>query len=215
MREMVTEEQRRAAEQVRINLGRKLRSLREQRGMSQAKLAQMADMVQPMVNRFETGERKITVDHAMKLAPLLGVMPAELLPPNLDIRVAPRTSAPASPAAHDVMPILGADGAPIDETPVPPVLATARERYALYMSDSTMSPRYAAGTLLQVAPHKPAAPGRGVVLALKDGRRLVREWVDSDSTILQVRRYGADPAVESYGPDEVSAVHVVVGTVEA
>jgi transcriptional regulator with XRE-family HTH domain len=202
------------AENIRFSIGKKLRHLREQAGFSQTKLAGMAGMVQPMINRFETGERKITVDHAKALAAALRIAPADLLPPGLLDTASPIVrSVPAG--VQGVMSVLGADGAPIEETPVPPVLATARERYALYMPDNSMSPRYAAGTLLHVAPHKPASAGRGVVLVLKDGRRLVREMVYAESTHLQVKRYGVDPGTENYPADSVAAVHVIAGTVEA
>lgn len=208
--------QREQARRQWLSIGQKLRHLREQAGMSQTKLAGMAGMVQPMINRFETGERKITIEHAKALAAALRIAPADLLPPGLLEQASPIVrSIPAPTGTLGAMPVLGADGAPIEETPVPPVLATARERYALYMADSSMAPRYAAGTLLHVAPHKPAAPGRGVVLVLKDGRRLVREWVAAESTYLQVMHYGSESGIENYPAGSVAAVHVIVGTVEA
>lgn len=73
------------AKKNRIKIGRKLRHLREQAGMSQTKLASLAGMVQPMINRFETAERKINVEQAKKLAPVLGIAPADLLPPDINV----------------------------------------------------------------------------------------------------------------------------------
>jgi transcriptional regulator with XRE-family HTH domain len=204
-----------ATDNLQIALGKKLRGLREEAGMSQQKLASMAGMVQPMINRFETGTRKITVDHAMKLAPALGIKPAELLPPNIQSRSPVRIEPTVQRVDLGAMPVLGADGGPIDETPVPAILATARERYATYMPDSSMTPRYMQGTLLHVAPHKPPTPGRGVVVVLQDGRRLVREFVGAETQYLQVKRYGVEPGTEQYPMGTVAAVHVIVGTVEA
>jgi transcriptional regulator with XRE-family HTH domain len=74
-----------AEKNLQIELGKKLRSLRMNAGMSQDKLAELAGMKQPMINRFETGERKINVSHAMKLAPPLHIAPAELLPPGIGV----------------------------------------------------------------------------------------------------------------------------------
>ena len=68
------------AHNIRIIIGKKLRHWRETRGMSQKRLADLANMSQPEIARFETGERKISVDHAIKLAPLLGIRPVDLLP---------------------------------------------------------------------------------------------------------------------------------------
>jgi transcriptional regulator with XRE-family HTH domain len=76
-----------AEKNLQIALGKKLRRLREARGLSQQKLARLARMVQPMINRFETGERKMSSDHAMKLAPPLNIVPTELLPPGINAPV--------------------------------------------------------------------------------------------------------------------------------
>jgi transcriptional regulator with XRE-family HTH domain len=69
--------------EVHIQLGRKLRGLREDSGMTQQQLAKSAGMVQPMINRFETGERGMNVKHATKLAAVFRIPPTDLLP--LDI----------------------------------------------------------------------------------------------------------------------------------
>ena len=73
-----------AAKNLRIMLGKKLCQLRKERGLSQEKLARLAGMKQPMINRFETGDRRINVDHAEKLASVLGIVPAELLSPGIN-----------------------------------------------------------------------------------------------------------------------------------
>ena len=82
---------------IRIQIGKKLRQLREDARLSQTKLAKLAGMVQPMINRFETGEREIYVEHAQKLAPALGIAPIELLPPELTAEA--RRSGPAKTKA--------------------------------------------------------------------------------------------------------------------
>ena len=72
-----------AEENLRIKLGKKLRELRLNARMSQQKLAKLTGMHQPMINRFETGNRGINVEHAKKLAPVFGIPPTELLPPGI------------------------------------------------------------------------------------------------------------------------------------
>jgi transcriptional regulator with XRE-family HTH domain len=69
--------------EVHIQLGRKLRGLRDKAGMSQQKLADLAGMKQSMINRFETGERGMNVKHATKLAAVFRIPPADLLPPDI------------------------------------------------------------------------------------------------------------------------------------
>lgn len=56
-----------------------LRELRQAAGLSQEKLAELAGTSQPQINKLEAGQRKMTVDWAVKLAKPLGVEPAVLL----------------------------------------------------------------------------------------------------------------------------------------
>jgi transcriptional regulator with XRE-family HTH domain len=73
-----------AKKNLRIVLGKKLRKLRDKADMSQQQLADRAGMVQPMIHRFETGERGMTVDHAKTLAGVFGISPTDLLPPGIN-----------------------------------------------------------------------------------------------------------------------------------
>jgi transcriptional regulator with XRE-family HTH domain len=65
----------------RERIAKKLRSLREAKGLSQAKLGELIGVVQPVIGRFETAKRSMMLEHVMALAPHLDVHPAELLPP--------------------------------------------------------------------------------------------------------------------------------------
>jgi transcriptional regulator with XRE-family HTH domain len=56
-----------------------LRTYREAAGLSQADLAELAGTSQPQVKRLEAGERKLTKEWAVRLAPHLGVQPERLL----------------------------------------------------------------------------------------------------------------------------------------
>jgi transcriptional regulator with XRE-family HTH domain len=94
-----------AAENLQIILGKKLRRLREERGLSQQKLAREAGMVQPMINRFETGERKISPHHAMKLAQPLGIVPSELLSPGINVPAGQAAVHPVQGIAVPNMPL--------------------------------------------------------------------------------------------------------------
>lgn len=57
----------------------KLKGARMAAGLSQEKLAEMAGTSQPQILKLEKGERKMTLDWAVRLAPHLGVHPSELL----------------------------------------------------------------------------------------------------------------------------------------
>jgi phage repressor protein C with HTH and peptisase S24 domain len=57
-----------------------LRRLREQAGLTQDQLAEMVSTSQGQIAKLEKGERRMTVDWAVKLAGALGAEPLELLP---------------------------------------------------------------------------------------------------------------------------------------
>lgn len=56
-----------------------LRKLRTQKGLSQQALAELAGTTQPQIRRLEAGDRKLTKEWAVRLAPHLGVTPEMLL----------------------------------------------------------------------------------------------------------------------------------------
>src|SRR5438477_12081611 len=57
-----------------------VRRLREERGLSQARLAELAGCSQPDIFRLETGHARTTAEWAERLAPHLGVEPRDLFP---------------------------------------------------------------------------------------------------------------------------------------
>ncbi|HEY3747992.1 MAG TPA: helix-turn-helix transcriptional regulator [Pseudonocardiaceae bacterium] len=73
------------ATRLAFELGKTVRELREQRGWTQAQLAEASDMTQPAVARFEAGGTVPTIPVLERLAHALGV--------ELVVRLAPRSSA--------------------------------------------------------------------------------------------------------------------------
>lgn len=60
-------------------IGRTIRSLREQRGMSQEVLSGLAGMYKSHLGRIERGEKKPNLDSLCRIASALGLEPHELL----------------------------------------------------------------------------------------------------------------------------------------
>jgi transcriptional regulator with XRE-family HTH domain len=65
----------------RIIFGRRVRELRLERGFSQEKLAELADLHRNYVGGVERGERNVSLVNIVKLAHGLNVRPARLVEP--------------------------------------------------------------------------------------------------------------------------------------
>jgi transcriptional regulator with XRE-family HTH domain len=65
---------------VAIRFGNKLREIRKGKGISQEKLAELANLHRTYVNDVERGRRNVTIVTVESLARALGVSMAELMP---------------------------------------------------------------------------------------------------------------------------------------
>jgi transcriptional regulator with XRE-family HTH domain len=65
---------------VQVRFGKKLRNVREKKGISQEKLAERAGLHRTYVSSVERGERNISLLNVERLAIALGVRMAELIP---------------------------------------------------------------------------------------------------------------------------------------
>ena len=59
--------------------GKRVRKLRLRKGLSQEKLAELADLHRNYVGGIERGERNVALLNIVKLAHALGIRPAKLL----------------------------------------------------------------------------------------------------------------------------------------
>ncbi len=231
-----------------------LRALRQAAGLSQEKLAELAGTSQPQINKLETGQRKLTVDWAVKLAPPLGVEPAALLgldtpasadaaptarperptrragpPPLLRAPPAPPPSAPPpsghQPNAPEPMPVRAAarggvdqemflEDGPIDWVAKPDYLKNARDPYAMYVVGESMMPRFRPAQLLHVNPHKPPAPGSGVVVVKRNRAVLVKEFVRRAPDGVVLREYRPEDREFTVLAEDLDTLHSVVGLQE-
>lgn len=64
---------------VTVELGRRVRALREAQGLSQEKLAEKAQIHRTYVGSLERGERNVALINIVRLADALGVDPSELV----------------------------------------------------------------------------------------------------------------------------------------
>jgi transcriptional regulator with XRE-family HTH domain len=65
-------------ETVRRVFGERIRTLRQNRGLSQERLAELAGVHRTYLSSLERGERNVSLDNIYAIAQALGVSPAEL-----------------------------------------------------------------------------------------------------------------------------------------
>ena len=75
---MMTEGPGVAGRAARAAFGRRVRDLRQARGLSQEKLAELADLHRTYVSSLERGQRNVSLENIHSLARGLGVRPQDL-----------------------------------------------------------------------------------------------------------------------------------------
>ena len=69
-----------AFDDIKVEVGRKIRRLREKHGWSQEELGFEADLHRNYVGGIERGERNVAIVNLAKIADALSVRPRDLLP---------------------------------------------------------------------------------------------------------------------------------------
>jgi transcriptional regulator with XRE-family HTH domain len=64
---------------VLVQLGKRIRSMREERGISQEALADLADIHRNYISQIEGGKRNLSLYNVVKLARALRVSPSKLV----------------------------------------------------------------------------------------------------------------------------------------
>ncbi len=213
-------------------------SARKSAGLVQEALARAVGTTQSQIAKMERGERAMTAEWAAKIAPVLKVEAATLLPKALRgafvtgerLRTTQSSSPPTAPATAAataaIMPVYSfrfsvprPDGrkkleeAATGEQPAPHYLAGVAAAYAVVMPDESMMPRFRPGQILHMHPLRPATQGAAVLVRTVDGMSTICEWGgwDAEGAIVSTYATGqiAVPATD------IEGIHVVVGSEEA
>lgn len=213
----------------------RLKELREAAGLTLEALGEAVGSNRQQIWKLETGKQRMTVDWMVKLAPVLGVEPKELIPAN-DLGPAEpavgrlRSSSRGSrlyPSSEirrpDEIPIKSAARGgdeqqmflsdPVGHTQRPPVLAGVRDAYAVYAVGDSMSPRYEPGWLLHVNPFKPPRPGRDVVVYLQGDAVMIKQYIKETAERLILRQFNPEKTIE-IELGRVRQMHLIVGSAQ-
>lgn len=206
----------------------RLRPLMEARGLDKAGLARLIGVSYQAVDKVSKGGAFGSANN-IKAAAALGVTPTWLATGYGD-KHPPFSAQPNVEPAPDfvskkVVPVVGevkgGEDGYLDELqyPVGHGIGTVEfptrdpQAYALRVRGDSMHPRYRTGEFIVVSPSIEPQPGDDVVVALRDGRKLLKElnWLrDGDVQLLSVN---SDFAPLTVASAEVESMHLVEGRV--
>jgi transcriptional regulator with XRE-family HTH domain len=202
----------------------RLRELRKRKGLSQAKLADLVGASQPDIARLERGQRRLTADWIRRVAPALGVRPAEILEPDepsadhlgeVVRTVAQRSRVGEVPVyayaiAGDEACINLAKKADLGQVPSHPRQRGVPNAFAAYVACNSMIPRYRPGELVYVLPNEWPGTGEDCIIEMKGCLGFLKEFRARTPT--EIVCWQHHPPREWRRPvEEVVAVHLVVG----
>lgn len=210
-------------------LADRLRWARKQRKFSQERLAELSNVTQPTISKIEKGAIEKPAE-LLALARGLSINPdwLDTGDGDWDRRAAAQPSNVATAPAlrtPDFIPVVGhvkagTDGF-LEELGYPVGHGDGKVEYwtrdttayALKVKGDSMHPRYRAGEFIVVTPGIEAQPGWDVVVKLKDGRKLLKQynWMRGGEVQLLSINNGYAPMTISLA--EVESIHRVAGGV--
>jgi phage repressor protein C with HTH and peptisase S24 domain len=118
-------------------------------------------------------------------------------------------------AAGSVLGALTMGTEPVEYVPCPTGLSRVKGAYALIVTGSSMEPRYMAGDMIFLHPHRPPRPGDHVVIQeISDGTKTwIKRFERQTETHLVTLQYNP-PAEVKFARNTITAVHRVLTTNE-
>ena len=165
-------------------------------------------------------EAQPSVELATKIADTLGVTVDKVLGVDLGI------ASGAGQREVKTMPLYGAvqGGSvgfditdvtePIDAIDTPSWLSSVPDAYAVFVTGTSMTPRFNPREVVYVHPHRPYREGDCVVVQLAANGRthaIVKQFVEITDTHVVLRQHNPDRELR-HKLDEVSAIHTIVGS---
>lgn len=195
-------------------IGLRTAELRIGIGLSQSGLAKRIGVPAQSIQQLEAG-KVASPRYLVDLAKALHTTPGWLM--GDDEAVPPVPQRPRPPLD---LPVLGMvvggndgefslNGEVYERVARPDPLMSVDNAYALYVTGSSMEPRYFDDEILYVNPNRPVGIGSFVVVQLRDGRAMVKRLVRQDSNRVVLEQYNPPKSFEIPRRD-IERMHMVV-----
>ncbi len=198
-------------------------------GLTQHQLAEQAGTTQAQIQRLEQGERRLTKEWADRLAPILGVTREQLWGDEVSIEAVVAVNSPAiepnrplaGPDTRSFIPVKsagrGGDDQPMFDEPLgyiptPEFLMGVKGAYAIHMVGDSMSPRYEAGWLLYVHPHRRVVVGDDIVALLKGDIVLVKVYSGEKNGVVTLSSISPDHPPRKIKKADIVSMHAVIAS---
>lgn len=189
----------------KITPGARLRNFREKAGLSREALARQINASAGAIQKLEMGERRLSHDWMEKIAPILGVKPADFLTQEEIEQKLTNTSKnifvdPAS-ITRDV-PILATEQIEdadfiitnnvIDQCRRPPGIANNKTVFAIWLPTDKMEPRHLMGNLIIAESLRPATLNDDVVVEIDSRKCFIGKIVARHGDKIEIKQYNPD-----------------------
>ena len=195
----------------------RIKILCAQHDLSVAELAKKINMQPAALRRYTRQEAQPKLELAQQIADMLNVVVDDVLGVKIGskkIEVAKRQmplyGAVQGGIGHDITDLSDA----IDMIDTPSWLASVPDAYAVFVTGTSMQPRFNPREICYVHPGRPYREGDYVVVQLSaNGSRhaIVKQFVELTDTHVVLRQHNPNRRLK-YECDQVVAIHVVVGT---
>lgn len=195
-----------------------LRPLRLSRGLSLQDLATRVGTSKAQIDKLERGDRRLTVDWLQRLAQALDCAATDITPQlsgaQRDIGGATKKDLPLLGGVRGGYDAWFFDNGRVMEYVQRPInLVGCADAFAAYAFGDSMEPRFYAGELLYVHPHRPLSRGCFVVVELKDGQGLVKQFLRQDGKTVTLHQFNPDKDI-ILKHSEIKHLYRIVGSAE-
>lgn len=207
----------------------RIRQRLDETGKNAAAVSRAAGYGPEFIRNFLSGKKR-----SMNIAALAAIAreldaPVAWLQGDDSVQPLDRTAAPAPPDAERTLPLYGTAAASqagsihilddvLEWLPCPSGLKGVRGAYALYVSGTSMMPRFRPGELVFVAPGRPPRPGDDAVIQVRraengETEAWVKEYVTETPEQVIARQYNP-PEEMRFSRREVVGLHRILSTKE-